>query len=329
MANTTNLWGSQGAGFSPCLELYGSQGAGFATAKQAWAWVDSLSTWEPRYSTPTVSCSGLSGSDSGPVGSGSVYSPNAAPSIGGFGFGPYSYAWTFVSGSSLNISNASISNPTWQQTVSAGSPLSAVWRVTVTDTATGATTTTTITISLSWTNTWVPFNQSFSNGQSGSLQVPAGSTQLILEIWGGGGDGGNGATGSNDHQGGGGGAGGYSKSIISISPSDWGQTINYSTGVNVVGSSTSGFITLTANPGNTGFTATPTTNGNGNTGGTASGGNTANVTGGTGQAGNTAGSGGAGAAPNNGGGVGGHGGFTNTNGGKTIGGPGQALFQWS
>ena len=165
--------------------------------------------------------------------------------------------------------------------------------------------------------------------------VPAGASELVLEVWGGSGSGGNGATGSGDHQGAGGSAPGYAKSVFALVSGDWGKTISLVVGAIGAASSTSGSalnagsVAITANGGATGTNATGTTNGAAVTGGTATGGNTTNTTGASSTAGNSAGTAGQGAAANNGWGVGGQGGYSVSNTGKTNGVNGRVKFTWT
>lgn len=81
----------------------------------------------------------------------------------------------------------------------------------------------------------------FSSG-SGTVTVPVGATDLVIETWGGGGGGGRGDEAVGE--GGGGGAGGYSKKTLALSGDD-GKTIMYAVGVGGQGSNT-------ADPGNIG-----------------------------------------------------------------------------
>lgn len=167
---------------------------------------------------------------------------------------------------------------------------------------------------------FVPHANDFFSG-SGVVPVPGGAVQLIVEVWGLPGQGGNGATGGADHQGGGGGSGGYSKTVVALS-GDAGKNVTYdATGAPSLASAALTNLTfnMTANAGNAGFNATGTTNGLGNTGGTASGGNTTNATGASGVAGNTAGTLGQGGAANNGYAAAGQGGYTISNTGHNIG----------
>ena len=85
----------------------------------------------------------------------------------------------------------------------------------------------------------------FSSG-SGTVTIPVGATDLVIETWGGGGGGGRGDDAVGE--GGGGGAGGYSKKTLVLVAQD-GKTILYSVGARGAGSNT-------PDPGNTGGTST-------------------------------------------------------------------------
>lgn len=123
---------------------------------------------------------------------------------------------------------------------------------------------------------------------SGTETVPAGYSNAVVEVWGGGGggQGGNGVIGGE--KGAGAGAGGYSRSSFSVTG---GQTMTITVGAGGTGGASSfgvgttggtskvvfGSSTLTANGGKPGnYTS-------GSQGGTASGGNQANTTGGAGS----------------------------------------------
>lgn len=111
---------------------------------------------------------------------------------------------------------------------------------------------------------------------SGTETVPAGATNVVIEVWGGGGKGGLNS---------GAGAGGYCRTSIACSS---GQTLNYSVGAGsttsgVAGAAstvTSGTLSVTSMTGNGG---NPGSGATGGTGGTASGGTAANTTGTAGQ----------------------------------------------
>lgn len=158
MANTTHAYCWNGASFLLWKGLWAWTGS-WTPAKAVWAWD---SAWKGVYSTPTVSASNASGSNSGTAGSGSVTSgtPNTTP--GGTSIGSLSYAWTQLGGSAMSISNAAAQNPTWSATVSNGSPLSATWQVQITDGQTGATNTTSINVSLTYTQVAPPLSVSVS-----------------------------------------------------------------------------------------------------------------------------------------------------------------------
>ena len=162
-------------------------------------------------------------------------------------------------------------------------------------------------------------------GSASSQTVPAGATNVIIEAWGNGGYGGGYYfDGSNYNSGGGGGAGGYCRSSYSCSG---GQTINYDARAGFTVQVTSGTLsitTMTANNGGNGVPGTFSDAGFAGNGGTATGGNQANV---TGQAGS-------GAAPGNStagvyGGPFGDGGSGDASPASTPGGPGGIVFRFT
>ena len=69
------------------------------------------------------------------------------------------------------------------------------------------------------------------SGTSGTVSVPSGATQLVVEIWGGGGGGAGGYFDTSDYGGGGGGSGGYTKVTRALS-SDTGKSISWARGSN-------------------------------------------------------------------------------------------------
>jgi len=102
--------------------------------------------------TLSVTADGVFGFNSGPSFSGFVTtfdSPNTTPTGG---VGPYTYAWTRVSGFSPAISSSTAQNPTWSETVSDGTDSISTWRVTVTDSG-SRTASTDITVTLTWLDT--------------------------------------------------------------------------------------------------------------------------------------------------------------------------------
>jgi hypothetical protein len=132
------------------------------------------------------------------------------------------------------------------------------------------------------------------SGASGTITIPAGATQIVVEIWGGGGGGSGGQYDTNDYGGGGGGSGGYAKITRALS-SDSGKSVSWArgaagtVGVNAVaptnatpggngGQSTSSGATLTnsfsitAGGGSGGFVDTTAPFDNNGSGGTTSGG---------------------------------------------------------
>jgi hypothetical protein len=76
----------------------------------------------------------------------SVALPNTA--ITG-GVGPFTQAWTRLSGGTPTVSDATALNPTWTETVTGGVPSVSSWQVTVTD-ALSATASFTISVTLTW-----------------------------------------------------------------------------------------------------------------------------------------------------------------------------------
>ena len=155
-----------------------------------------------------------------------------------------------------------------------------------------------------------------NTASSGSIPIPAGATNMEIELYGASAVGGalNGTGG-----GGGGGSGGLARTKLNVAGNNL-QTIAYSVGAatssSTVSSGTFSLTTMTANSGNIGGTGS--SGGPGGTGGTASGGNTLNQTGNTGTAGVTSSIGGAGAPGITGdlgtGNPGGHGANTQTGG---------------
>jgi hypothetical protein len=67
-------------------------------------------------------------------------------------------------------------------------------------------------------------------GTSGSLNIPSGAAQIVVEIWGGGGGGAGGYYDTNDYGGGGGGSGGYTKITRALVSGDAGKSISWSRG---------------------------------------------------------------------------------------------------
>lgn len=140
-----------------------------------------------------------------------------------------------------------------------------------------------------WQTAWVlfsPTTHAYTSG-SGSDTIPTGASQVVIEVKAGGG--GSSATGFTSSYACGGGGAGYSRSVISLTPANWGQTIAYQVGLggatnlnnngvqggnSTVSSGTFALATITANGGSG-------AGGNG-AGGTASGGNQVNDTGASG-----------------------------------------------
>lgn len=143
-------------------------------------------------------------------------------------------------------------------------------------------------------NAFVPQTVTRTSGTGATETAPAGATNVIIAVWAGGGSGGQGlrtAINPSGYDGTGAGSGGYSQSTYAISG---GQTLTYTvggggapSGVNGVASSVSSgtktITTMAANPGTGGNPSAAPVNAAG-TGGTASGGNTSNVTGNSGLA---------------------------------------------
>ncbi|NHB69204.1 beta strand repeat-containing protein [Perlabentimonas gracilis] len=140
------------------------------------------------------------------------------------------------------------------------------------------------------------------NSGSGNYTVPAGVSEIIVQVWGAGG--GGGGSSNNNNGGSGGGGGGYARQVISVTP---GQVIPYSVGAGGNAGAANGgnggdggattFLTLTADGGK---------GGGGNAGSIGQGGSATggaiNLTGGNGaQGGGSGGDGGNGANGGNGG----------------------------
>jgi hypothetical protein len=91
--------------------------------------------------------------DSGASYTGSVTSDAVTVTVTS-GTGPYTYSWARTSGdSSVGITSPTAASTTFAATVYEGYPLTAHFRVTVTDTATGTTATADVTVTLVWVNT--------------------------------------------------------------------------------------------------------------------------------------------------------------------------------
>lgn len=147
-----------------------------------------------------------------------------------------------------------------------------------------------------------PVQRTYVTG-SGTETAPAGASNVIIAVWGGGASGNVGVRFATE-DGLGGGAGGYAQSTYTISG---GQTIAYAVGAGAAPSGNNG-VNSTASSGTKAITTMTGGGGGGTgTGGTASGGTTQNTTGGaggigvggapvTGWNGNSAGAGGAGGA---------------------------------
>ena len=164
--------------------------------------------------------------------------------------------------------------------------------------------------------------ETFDDPGTYDFTVPAGVTEITVEVWGAGGGGGGS---SQNNQGGSGGGGGYARQVISVTP---GQVIPYSVGAGGNAGAANGgnggdggattFLTLTADGGKGGGGnagsigqggsatggATNLTGGNGAQGGGSGGDGGNGANGGDGGDGNTDGAGGNGSAPGGGGGGG-------------------------
>lgn len=79
----------------------------------------------------SVTASGVSGSRLGAGTASTSDSPNTTV-VGGVA--PYTYAWTYVSGSTVPQPNSpGIANPVWSGELGAADSQEAIWRITVTD----------------------------------------------------------------------------------------------------------------------------------------------------------------------------------------------------
>ena len=259
-----------------------------------------------------VSGSAAAGNPSGTVTSG------AASCAGAKGGGVYTYQWT-CTGCTANSPTGS--STTFSATVNAGTTIDPTAYCTIAD---GVTSVNTDTITIPLTNTTPAFTsaQHTYSAASGTETVPAGATQVVIELWGLGGQGAYG-TGSvaqhNATYGAGGQAAGYCRSVY---PCAGGQTLNYALTTAYQQDSTvsSGTLAITT------MTAVGGGEGGGSGYGTATGGNQANVTGtigGPGGTTSTEGAGGAGTAGVYEGaeGHGGNGGY-----GSVVGAPGAPSF---
>ena len=102
----------------------------------------------------SVTASDVTGAGAGFSASGFIISATSPVTTPSGGTAPYTYAWVHVatsSGSTPSISSTTDQNPTWNATVSAGTPSVSTWRVTATD-ADGRTGNVTITVTLTWTD---------------------------------------------------------------------------------------------------------------------------------------------------------------------------------
>jgi len=139
---TTNFFfASNGTSYSPSkfvsvLKPGGDWVANVAPAKAIWEY-NASNIWEGRYSSPTLSISGVSGSSSGTGSTGLVTTPAANPIIGGTVLGTIGYLYAYVSGDAgITCSSTTAANPTWSKTL--GGYSNATWNLTITDNQTGA-----------------------------------------------------------------------------------------------------------------------------------------------------------------------------------------------
>lgn len=291
---------------------------GFRTSTSA-----DLNTIFAGYGTTGVTVgtqpSAISGSAAAGTPSGTVTSNTTTCAAGPQGGPTKTYTWHIANGSGFSLTAPNSATTGVTGVIPAGQTVTGGIYCTISD---GVTSTNTVTISISLTNTSPVFSgaqHTYGSG-SGTETVPAGATQVIIEVWGPGGTGafGTGSIAQHDAQyGAGGAAGGYSRSNYSCSG---GNTLNYSVGTTFGATSTvsSGSLvvtTMTAYGGNQGSLG----------GNTASGGNAANVVGANGGPGGPTSADGAGASGTGGlkagpAGAGGHGGFQQGNAGAPGGG---------
>jgi hypothetical protein len=151
--------------------------------------------------------------------------------------------------------------------------------------------------------TYVPFGgqtDTYNTAGTFTETIPSGSSQVVMEVWGGSGFGGGGTYPTKPYtSGGGGGSGGYNKTTLAISSTDWGKTIDVVITLGAASTLTSGskaITTMTSNAGTAGGGGVIGTPGAGGAAGSASGGATHS----SGNAGVTGGAGGAGRVGTNG-----------------------------
>lgn len=139
---TTNFFfASNGTSYSPSkfvsiLKPGGDWTANVAPAKAIWEY-NASNIWEGRYSSPTLSISGVSGMASGTGSTGLVTTPAANPIIGGTLLGAVNYLYAYQSGdAAITCSGTTSSNPTWSKTL--GGYSNALWNLRITDSQTGA-----------------------------------------------------------------------------------------------------------------------------------------------------------------------------------------------
>jgi hypothetical protein len=75
---------------------------------------------------------------------------------------------------------------------------------------------------------FTPVTRTYTTVGSGTETIPTGASQVVITVWGAGGGGGRSGTNiCTNNNGGGGGSGAYVKKTLSISSSNWGQTLSY------------------------------------------------------------------------------------------------------
>lgn len=239
MGNTTHIRGNSAASLAALI--YGKSGGSTLPAK--YVYVKNGGVVKGIYSVLTPSgTTPIGATGSGASGSGTPTVAGANVSASG-NIGSLGYSWAYKSGdTSIAIAGGgATSNPTFSRAISGvpngstSSTFSAVWTCTIIDGDTGASITIDVTVNLAWTNT-IPaysgrvtdYDGTISADVSGTDTIDTNASQLIIEVWGGGG---SGQRNNNAcfavH---GGASGSYSRSVFSLSPSDWGKTINYLAG---------------------------------------------------------------------------------------------------
>jgi hypothetical protein len=139
----------------------------------------------------------------------------------------------------------------------------------------------------------IPALQVYDAPGTTNFGIPAGVTQIAIEVWGGGGGGGNA---SDSAAGGGGGAGGYGKGVFAVTPGSNYSVVVGAGGTNGVGGGASSFGALISAGGGSAGPSAPTSHGG--AGGASSA--PINITGGAGQWSSSEGGNGGGSAGNGG-----------------------------